>query len=173
MQDIAGQLPEDMKSRVCYNGLSAKWNERLRRQKANDGSRSPPSLFWTIMGSNGLSLVPILLSRVAIVLLSYLLPVLLKLLLEYLDNYETKPLSYGVKLAIGMFLSSLGVSLLNTYNRFQMLLLGVGTRSALISMIYRKSLRLSAGSRNESSSGSINNHMSVDAGKFERSAPFY
>ncbi|KAG0057832.1 Multidrug resistance-associated protein 1 [Gryganskiella cystojenkinii] len=162
MQDIAGQLQEDMTSKAANKKLSTRWNERLKRQK-RDPTANPPSLFWTIMLTDWLSLIPVLLSRIAIVLLSYLLPVFLKLMLSYLDSYETKPLSYGIKLACGMFLASLGVSLLNTYNRFQMLLMGVSTRSALISMIYRKSLRLSAGSRNESSFGEIQNHMSVDA----------
>ncbi|KAG0272579.1 hypothetical protein BGZ96_005261, partial [Linnemannia gamsii] len=108
-------------------------------------------------------LIPVLLSRVAIVLFSYTLPVLLKELLNYLEDHESKPVSYGITLALGMFTASLFASLLNTYNRYQMLILGVASRAALISMIYRKSLRLSAGSRNESSSGKIANHMSVDA----------
>ncbi|KAF9999033.1 hypothetical protein BGZ65_005542 [Modicella reniformis] len=62
-----------------------------------------------------------------------------------------------------MFLSSLLASLLSTYNRHQMLTIGIKTRVALIAMIYRKSLRLSARSKNESTNGEIANHMSVDA----------
>ncbi|KAG0210936.1 Multidrug resistance-associated protein 1 [Mortierella sp. NVP41] len=163
--DIKGQLPESLAANTGYKRLSHSWNEALRRHRqSSSASRStPPSLFLTILKTDWELLIPVLLSRIAIVLFSYTLPVLLKELLNYLEDHESKPVSYGITLALGMFLSSLFASLLNTYNRYQMLTLGVASRSALISMIYRKALRLSAGSRNESSSGQIANHMSVDA----------
>ncbi|KAG0026028.1 hypothetical protein BGZ82_009689, partial [Podila clonocystis] len=102
-------------------------------------------------------------SRVAIVLMSYAQPALLGRLLAYFEDYDHKPRSYGVALAIGMFSASLGVSLFNVYNRYQLLKVGVTTRAALISMIYRKSLRLSPGARQQSTQGEIMSHMSVDA----------
>ncbi|KAF9029082.1 hypothetical protein BGZ52_001823 [Haplosporangium bisporale] len=108
-------------------------------------------------------LTPILISRIAIVLMSYAQPALLGQLLAYFEDYDHKPRSYGVALAICMFSASLGVSLFNVYNRFQLLTVGVTTRAALISMIYRKSLRLSPGARQQSSQGEIMSHMSVDA----------
>ncbi|KAG0012452.1 Multidrug resistance-associated protein 1, partial [Entomortierella chlamydospora] len=159
-EDILGQLPKDMEIEVVHEKLSRTWNEQLRKRKSSEDT---PSLLMTIMTSSWPVLVPVLLSRVAIVFFSYTLPVFLKELLNYLENYESKPVSYGVTLAIGMFISSLFASLLNTYNRYQMLLIGVKTRAALIAMIYRKALRLSVRSRNETTSGEITNHMSVDA----------
>ncbi|KAF9110690.1 Multidrug resistance-associated protein 1 [Mortierella sp. AM989] len=158
--DILGQLPKDMEIEVVHKKLGRAWNERLRKRKRPQDS---PSLFMTIIASSWPVLVPVLLSRVAIVLFSYTLPVLLRELLNYLEDYESKPVSYGITLAVGMFMSSLFASLLNTYNRYQMLLIGVKTRAALIAMIYRKALRLSVRSRNETSNGEITNHMSVDA----------
>ncbi|KAG0281240.1 hypothetical protein BGZ95_005610 [Linnemannia exigua] len=163
--DIKGQLPQSLAAYSGYKRLSCAWNEALlRHRRSSTSSReTSPSLFWTIFRNSWKMLVPVLLSRVAIVLFSYTLPVLLKELLDYLEHHESKPVSYGITLAFGMFTASLFASLLNTYNRYQMLIIGVASRAALISMIYRKALRLSAGSRNESSSGKIANHMSVDA----------
>ncbi|KAF9436471.1 hypothetical protein BGZ76_003902 [Entomortierella beljakovae] len=66
-------------------------------------------------------------------------------------------------LACGMFVVGLIVALLYTYNRYQMFLLSVATKAALISMVYRKALRLSPGSRMKSTTGEITNHMAVDA----------
>ncbi|KAF9905090.1 hypothetical protein EC991_002043, partial [Linnemannia zychae] len=83
-------------------------------------------------------------------------------LLEYLQDYEAFPLSYGIFLACSMFVVALFVALLYTYNRYQMFLLNVETKAALISMIYRKSLKLSPGSRMKSTTGEITNHMAVD-----------
>ncbi|KAK3841611.1 MAG: hypothetical protein J3R72DRAFT_475529 [Linnemannia gamsii] len=163
--DIKGQLPESLAAYSRYKRLSYAWNEALRRhtRSSTSSKESSPSLFWTVIQNSWEMLVPVLLSRVAIVLFSYTLPVLLKEFLGYLEHHESKPVSYGITLGLGMFTASLFASLLNTYNRYQMLIIGVASRSALISMIYRKALRLSAGSRNESSSGKIANHMSVDA----------
>ncbi|KAF9984109.1 Multidrug resistance-associated protein 1 [Mortierella antarctica] len=162
-QDIIGQLPETMSAERGFKSLSRAWNNRLKkRRKFGD----EPSLLWTILVKDWELLIPVLVSRVAIVLFSYTLPILLKELLGYLEDYESKPVSYGLTLAVGMFVASLFASLLNTYNRYQMLTIGVTYRAALISMIYRKALRLSSGSRTESTSGEIANHMSVDADVF-------
>ncbi|KAG9323193.1 hypothetical protein KVV02_002982 [Mortierella alpina] len=162
-QDIMGQLPETMSAERGFKSLSRAWNNSpKKRRKFGD----EPSLLWTILIKDWELLIPVLVSRVAIVLFSYTLPILLKELLGYLEDYESKPVSYGLTLAVGMFVASLFASLLNTYNRYQMLTIGVTYRAALISMIYRKALRLSSGSRTESTSGEIANHMSVDADVF-------
>ncbi|KAG0199404.1 Multidrug resistance-associated protein 1 [Mortierella sp. GBA30] len=159
-QDILGQLPESMTTKTSFQRLSWAWNRRLMRRKS---PADHPSLLWTALMKDWGRLLPVLMTRIAIVLFSYALPVLLKEMLSYLEDYESKPVSYGITLAVCMFTASLLASLLNTYNRYQMLTIGVSTRAGLISMIYRKSLRLSPGSRNQSSSGEIANHMSVDA----------
>ncbi|KAI7821028.1 hypothetical protein BC939DRAFT_456317 [Gamsiella multidivaricata] len=159
--DILGQLPKSMATPAVYKKLNGAWTARLKKRERSWKSR--PSLFGTIFLANWRQLVPVLLSRIAIVLFSYTLPVLLKGLLNYLEDYESKPLSYGIMLAVGMFLSSLFASLLYTYNRYQMILIGVSTRTAIIAMIYRKALRLSPKARGQSTTGQITNLMSVDA----------
>lgn len=158
-EDLLGQLQHHMTTAVVYKKFSAAWNAGLKRKSSKD----IPSLLAIILISQWREVIPVLLSRIAIVLLSYMLPVLLKELLSYLEDHQSKPLSYGVILAVGMFISSLFASLLSTYNRYQMLMLGVTTRVGLISMIYRKALRLSPRSKAQSTNGEIANHMSVDA----------
>ncbi|KAF9429465.1 Canalicular multispecific organic anion transporter 2 [Entomortierella beljakovae] len=133
-EDLLGQLPKEMEIEVAYEKLESAWKARLRKRKS---AQETPSLFVTILISSWPVLIPVLLSRIAIVLFSYTLPVLLKELLGYLETYESKPLSYGITLAICMFISSLMASLLSTYNRYQMILIGVKTRAGLIAMIYR------------------------------------
>ncbi|CAO3566553.1 unnamed protein product [Mortierella alpina] len=162
-QDIMGQLPESMSAERGFRSLSRAWSNRLKKHRK---FADQPSLLWTILIKDWELLIPVLMSRIAIVLFSYTLPILLRELLGYLEDYESKPVSYGLTLAVGMFVASLFASLLNTYNRYQMLTIGVTYRAALISMIYRKALRLSPGSRTESTSGEIANHMSVDADVF-------
>ncbi|KAG0326962.1 hypothetical protein BG004_002850, partial [Podila humilis] len=158
--DIANQLPEHMHTAYSYKHMSRHWKPPRQTSKRY---RHDHSLFWSILRSHWQVLAPILLSRVGIVLMSYAQPAILGQLLAYFEDYEHMPRSYGVTLAIAMFTASLGVSLFNVYNRYQLLTVGVTIRSGLISMIYRKSLRLSPASRQQSTQGEIMSHMSVDA----------
>ncbi|KAI1321343.1 Multidrug resistance-associated protein 1 [Mortierella claussenii] len=187
-QDIANLLPQNLKTEKGYKDLSTRWNARVvqakrqyekhnrcqpssqsisnaRFKKSSGTSKGyrTPSLFWTVMRTHAVALVPIVVCRIVIIFLSYLQPLLLSQLLSYLQNYDHQPFSFGIMLACGMFLISLLVALLYTYNRYQMFLLNVATKAALISMIYRKALRLSPGSRMTSTTGEITNHMAVDA----------
>jgi hypothetical protein len=50
---------------------------------------------------------------------------------------------------------------------------GVEARTALIAMIYRKSLRLSSAAKQKSTAGEINNHMSVDAERWNDAITFF
>ncbi|KAF9112250.1 Multidrug resistance-associated protein 1 [Mortierella sp. AM989] len=160
-QDTVNILPEKLRTGYGYKDLSARWSNRLANQKRHKIGSS--SLFWTVIRTHLLSLIPIVVCRIAIVILSYTLPLLLSRLLSYLQDYDDKPLSYGIALAFSMFLISLVSALLYTYNRYQMFLLSVASKAALIAMVYRKALKLSPGSRMKSTTGEITNHMAVDA----------
>ncbi|KAF9106425.1 Canalicular multispecific organic anion transporter 2 [Mortierella sp. GBA35] len=168
--DTANLLSEGSRTQPGYQKLSARWNARLRKCARNPRDKRPPSLFWTVIRTQLLALLPIVFCRIVIVFLSYSLPVLLSLMLDYLQAYETYPMSYGIFLACSMFLISLLIALLYTYNRYLMFLVNV--KAALISMIYRKSLRLSPGSRMKSTTGEITNHMAVDAEQWNEGMVF-
>ncbi|KAF9954089.1 hypothetical protein BGZ72_004920 [Mortierella alpina] len=161
VRDMEGLLPAKINSENGFNRLSAHWNARLLKKRSRNGLT--PSLFWTVLQTHSVSFVPIVVCRLVIVALSYILPLLLSQLLTYLQEYKDKPLSYGIMLACAMFLVSLTVALLYTYNRYQMFLLSIASKVALTSMIYRKALRLSPESRVRSTTGEVINHMAVDA----------
>lgn len=161
VKDLQNLLPEKINSENGCQSLSAHWNARILKKGARNGLA--PSLFWTVLRTHVVAVVPIVLCRLVIIALSYVLPLLLSRLLTYLQEYEDKPLSYGIMLACAMFLVSLMVALLYTYNRYQMFLLSIAAKVALTSMIYRKALRLSPGSRMTSTTGEIINHMAIDA----------
>ncbi|KAF8985705.1 Multidrug resistance-associated protein 1 [Entomortierella lignicola] len=160
-QDFSNVLPQDLKTDLRYKDLSKPWSDRIAKQKRY--RLGTHSLFWTIIRTHLLALVPIVVCRIIIIALSYTLPLLLSRLITYLQGHEDQPLSYGIMLACGMYLVSLCVALLFTYNRYQMFLLSVSTKASLIAMIYRKALKLSPGSRMMSTTGEITNHMAVDA----------
>ncbi|KAF9984046.1 Multidrug resistance-associated protein 1 [Mortierella antarctica] len=160
--DLQNLLPNKINSENGCKSLSAHWNRRLLENGTRNGLAAP-SLFWTVLQTQFAAFAPIVVCRLVIIALSYVLPLLLSRLLTYLQDYEDKPLSYGITLACAMFLVSLVVALLYTYNRYQMFLLSIAAKVALTSMIYRKALRLSPGSRVISTTGEIINHMAIDA----------
>jgi ABC-type multidrug transport system fused ATPase/permease subunit len=118
--------------------------------------------------------------RVVSTTLVYLQPVLLGRILDFMMNSPSsstghsdapappppEPLTYGIYLAVLMFL----VSLMSSVTGAQLLQLnaerGMEIRSGLIGLIYHKSLRLSPEARQTQTAGAITNHMSVDAEKW-------
>ncbi|KAG0286811.1 Canalicular multispecific organic anion transporter 2, partial [Linnemannia gamsii] len=95
-----------------------------------------------------------------------ILPVLLNQVLNFIESYssdEPQPVSLGIILAFGMFFSSV-LSALCLGQFYQTAInIGVEIRTALIAMVYRKSLRLSNAAKQSNTAGEIGNHMSVDA----------
>ncbi|CDH53086.1 abc metal ion [Lichtheimia corymbifera JMRC:FSU:9682] len=95
-------------------------------------------------------------------------PVLLSALITWVAQYgtsddESVPAYRGVIIAIGMFVAAV-VQMLFQQQYFQLCYTaGMQVRAALVTAIYRKTLVLSNGSRQQSTVGEIANHMSVDA----------
>ncbi|KAF9987959.1 hypothetical protein BGZ75_010223 [Mortierella antarctica] len=162
---------------------------KSRIGKTHDTESTAPSLFKTILRVQLGRLPTLIISRIARVLTNYAVPALLSLLLAYFQdiqepNRTTEPPQYGsvqditidnsgytkrVSVFYGLFLVGAMIlagflhAIFLVHSRQYCVDVGLSTRSALVSMIYRKALRLSPGARQASTVGSIMNHMSVDA----------
>ncbi|KAG9320549.1 hypothetical protein KVV02_000366 [Mortierella alpina] len=162
---------------------------KSRIGKTHDTESTAPSLFKTILRVQLGRLPTLIISRIARVLTNYSVPALLSLLLAYFQDIQepyhaTEPLQYGsvqditidnngytkrVSVFYGLFLVGAMIlagflhAIFLVHSRQYCVDVGLSTRSALVSMIYRKALRLSPGARQASTVGSIMNHMSVDA----------
>ncbi|KAI1316154.1 hypothetical protein EDD11_010392 [Mortierella claussenii] len=79
------------------------------------------------------------------------------------EGHGDDRLAHGLFLVAAMFVASIANSLLLVATRRYFLTMGLEIRTALTSMVYRKSLRLSPGARQKSATGAIINHMSIDA----------
>ncbi|KAM7536240.1 hypothetical protein Aperf_G00000087056 [Anoplocephala perfoliata] len=94
-------------------------------------------------------------------------PVLFKYLLQSMSPDSKEPMWHGCSYALLMFIIPfIQTILLHQYFRAQNLI-GMDMRTAIISAVYRKSLRLSAASRSQSTSGEIINLMSIDSQRFQ------
>ncbi|KAF9277945.1 hypothetical protein BGZ88_000877 [Linnemannia elongata] len=177
LDDLAHLMPERIRSEHAYKDLAATWKEQERRFRAlvpmsRQEKAKPWLLFKTIALTFGwVGWAPIVLTRVVSTTLVYLQPVLLGRILDFMmasasSTEAPQPLSYGIYLAVLMFL----VSLMSSVTGAQLLQLnaerGMEIRSGLIGLTYRKSLILSPKARQTQTAGAISNHMSVDAEKW-------
>ncbi|KAG0212130.1 Multidrug resistance-associated protein 1, partial [Mortierella sp. NVP41] len=173
-EDIDSLMPRQMQAEHSHLRLSTRWNaKKIKCANRN----TTPSLMKTILFSFKSQWVPLIIIRVLTSILTYVSPQLLKSLLGFIHSYASpnvadhKPVDLGIILAFGMFFSSVLVTFLNAQLQASATNLGIEVRTALMSMIYRKALRLSNSARQKSTAGEITNHMSVDAERWPMSLP--
>lgn len=100
--------------------------------------------------------------KLLIDLLVFANPISLNLILNFLKD-DNKSIWYGIMLCLLLFLFTLFRCIVGNQNGFMFFKINMLMRSALTTAIYDKTLRISMKSRNEYTSGEINNLMSVDS----------
>ncbi|KAG0348379.1 hypothetical protein BG005_011567 [Podila minutissima] len=174
-QDIVGMMPAHIKTEFSHDHLNNKWQAHVAKRKAKGVK---PGMFWTIVRAYGWSWVPVFTFRILASTMTYVLPQLLNDLLAFIDTYRPEspippqPVGLGIILAFGMFVSSV-LSSVFMAQYFQISMnVGIEIRTALIAMIYRKSLKISSAAKQKSTAGEINNHMSVDTDRWPDAITF-
>lgn len=162
-KDIEGIMPHRIKTEYSHELLNNRWQRAVTKAQSRN---KKPSLFITIMKTYSWGWIPIITFRLAASTFTYILPVLLNQILNFIESYssdEFQPVSIGIILSFGMFFSSV-LSAFCVGQFYQTAInIGVEIRTALIAMVYRKSLRLSNAAKQSNTAGEISNHMSVDA----------
>ncbi|XP_043683570.1 multidrug resistance-associated protein 1 isoform X4 [Vespula pensylvanica] len=97
-------------------------------------------------------------------IMTFISPQLLKLLIRFVSGGE--PLWKGYFYAILLLITATLQTLVLSQYFHRMFLVGLRIRTALITAIYRKAMRMSNSARKESTLGEIVNLMSVDAQRF-------
>ncbi|KAI7753670.1 hypothetical protein M8C21_015812 [Ambrosia artemisiifolia] len=149
------QLPSDMDPSFCHDSLLNCWEDQTRH------NFSHPSLFWTICYAYGWPYMCLGLLKVLNDCLGFAGPLLLNMLIKYLQegtgNFD------GYLLAISLGLTSILKSFLDTQYTFRLSKLKLKLRSGLMTIIYRKCLHVSLAYKTQFSEGEIQTFMSVDA----------
>ncbi|XP_071733419.1 ABC transporter C family member 13-like [Rutidosis leptorrhynchoides] len=149
------QLPIDMDPLFCHDSLLNCWEDQRRHD------HSHPSLFWTICHAYGWPYMCLGLLKVLNDCLGFAGPLLLNMLIKYLQegsgNFD------GYFLAISLGLTSILKSFLDTQYTFRLSKLKLKLRSGLMTIIFRKCLHVSLAERSKFSEGEIQTFMSVDA----------
>ncbi|KAG0362447.1 Multidrug resistance-associated protein 1, partial [Gamsiella multidivaricata] len=162
-KDIANMMPRRIRTVHSYEFVFRVWDRHLQKCRQ---SNKMPSLLWIVLKAGGWSWAPIIIYALTESVMEFVQPILLDVILNFISSYSTdqpQPTALGLILSVGMF----GAAILSSMASGQFFQLGtnlgIELKSGLISMIYRKSLKLSPGARREATSGEITNHMSVDA----------
>ncbi|BEJ18143.1 hypothetical protein CspHIS471_0704200 [Cutaneotrichosporon sp. HIS471] len=157
-------LPPDDSAEALSERLQRAWERELELVKA--GKKTEPSLKMAIFKAYGGPYVIAGMMKVVYDLLSFSQPQLLRLLLLFVGSYETAhplPATAGFGVAILMFVvANIATGLLHQYFD-RCFLTTMRVRTGLVTLIYRKSLKLSQGERSGRTSGDIVNLQSVDA----------
>ncbi|XP_010533091.1 PREDICTED: ABC transporter C family member 13 isoform X2 [Tarenaya hassleriana] len=148
-------LPVDMDPSVCCENLQQCWEV----QQCNNCSN--PSLIWAICCVYGWPYFRLGMLKVFNDCIGFAGPLLLNKLIRYLEQGSGS--SGGYFLAIVLGLTSIFKSFLDTQYTFHLSKLKLKLRSSIMTIIYRKCLRVSTADRSGFSQGEIQTFMSVDA----------
>ena len=104
-------------------------------------------------------------------LLSFTGPLLLDLIIQFIKDKD-QTMSVGLFLTVLLFASAFAQSLILQHYYFRMNVVGARIRTSLVTMIYKKSLRLSTTSRRVATVGEMTNLIAVNAQLFLSIIPF-
>ncbi|NXI42835.1 MRP7 protein, partial [Galbula dea] len=121
-------------------------------------------LFSVLHAAFGLRFYSLGLLRLAGSLLSFSGPLLLNLLVNFMEAQQ-EPLSHGVLYALGLFAGSFLGAVLRSQFSYEVNKVMLMVRAAVISAIYRKALRVSSTSLARFTVGEIVNFMSTDTSR--------
>ncbi|OAQ34045.1 P-loop containing nucleoside triphosphate hydrolase protein, partial [Linnemannia elongata AG-77] len=146
--DTANMMPHSIRTASSYQRFERLWRRHLEKTRAKAKNKGAGST------------------------LEYAQPLLLDRLLKFIATYSASSGSeeqeapeqvwVGVVLSLGLTAASIGASVGSAQFIQLATNLGISLQSALVSMVYQKSLRLSSGARRGASVGEIQNLMSVD-----------
>jgi ATP-binding cassette subfamily C (CFTR/MRP) protein 1 len=128
-------------------------------------SAKEPSLIFILIKVFGGKFFAGTLLKLLTDLLSFSGPLILDLIINFIKDKEQNMI-VGLFLTILLFITTFSQSLILQHYYFRMYLVGARVRTALVNMIYRKSLRLSTTSRKVATVGEMTNLISVNAQLF-------
>ncbi|KAK3836760.1 MAG: hypothetical protein J3R72DRAFT_200095 [Linnemannia gamsii] len=177
-EDIENTIAKDLLTHGSYETVSAAWEKELARAKQ---ANREPSFILSGLRAYWRRITRFVGVRIFAAALAFYPAVLFGDLLQFFVDYHNAPkegrerptIAYGLLIATGMLVASVASSLLMAQNFQGLYEIGNQLRAGTISMIYRKSLRLSPQARQKSTLGEITNHMAVDAEKWVMSTFFF
>lgn len=161
-EDHLPSLPRNFKSSVISKRFDQKWKKQLET--------TDPSLGWAIFKTFGPQIALGGFFKILQDILQFVQPQFLRYLIKFVNTYNSdspEPISKGFMIVFAMFACSVvQTSFLHQYF-WQLFNVGMNIKSSLISVIYKKSLKLSNEEKGQRATGDIVNLMSVDTQRLQ------
>ncbi|XP_061421515.1 ATP-binding cassette sub-family C member 10 isoform X3 [Lethenteron reissneri] len=160
-------IPEDVSQsspigkRLCINKDTPLPDSQPRR-----------TLFWSLYKVYGVHYLLIGLLYLIAIVLGLLGPVILQYLLSFMENRQ-EPASHGYYYIAGLFGTTFFGAFFNNQFSYRINKIALCVRAALVTTVYRKSLRVGASSLSEFSTGEIVNYMSTDTDRIVNFCPSF
>eukprot|EP01113_Clastostelium_recurvatum_P045650 TRINITY_DN786_c0_g1_i1.p1 TRINITY_DN786_c0_g1~~TRINITY_DN786_c0_g1_i1.p1 ORF type:complete len:1526 (-),score=434.15 TRINITY_DN786_c0_g1_i1:5921-10498(-) len=161
--DLWPLSPPDTGDNVC-NRFTHEWDKETQK--------TAPSLAKAFFRTFGREFAIAGIFKLGNDISQFMSPILLSRILAYLQDSSDPSLAPGVLLAFAMFLAANSQTLFVNAYFFRVFRVGQQVRSAVVSVVYRKSMRLSGASRQKWTVGEIVNHQSIDAQRFQGTLTF-
>jgi ABC-type multidrug transport system fused ATPase/permease subunit len=158
-EDDLWNLNEQDTTRVTREKFQDAWEYELENRKH-------PSIWIALLRGFSGTYFQAALFKTSNDILAFVQPQLLRLLISFVDSYrgdEPQPVIQGTVIALAMFTVSVTQTLCLNQSIQRVFQTGIRIKSAVISAIYAKSLRLSNEGRAAKSTGDIVNLMGVDS----------
>nr|AKC42152.1 ABCC10 [Petromyzon marinus] len=130
------------------------------------------TLFWSLYKVYGVRYLSIGLLYLIAIVLGLLGPVILQYLLSFMENRQ-EPASHGYYYIAGLFGTTFFGAFFNNQFSYRINKIALCVRAALVTTVYRKSLRVGASSLSEFSTGEIVNYMSTDTDRIVNFCPSF
>lgn len=164
--------PEDLyqlnpynRSAAVYDKFSIEWEKELKKRPTN------PRVWLVVSYAFG---GPFLLAGLLKLLhdsLLFVSPMVIQGVINFLNDPDA-PTSLGYYYTAAIFVAGVAQSFCLRQYFFYCYAVGMRIRSAVVTAVYAKSLRLSSAARQRSSAGEITNLMSIDAQRFQDVTPY-
>lgn len=133
--------------------------------------KDSPSIVWCLFRSFGKPFYMAGVLKLVHDSLIFVAPMVIQGVIKFLNDPEA-PLSQGLVFAGIIFISGVVQSFCIRQYFYYCYLTGMKFRSAIVTAVYQKSLRLSSAARQHTSTGEITNLMSVDAQRLQDLTPY-
>jgi ATP-binding cassette subfamily C (CFTR/MRP) protein 2 len=151
--DVPSLSPEDSADVVCQR-LQSNWDFQHQGAAAKSLAWGLIRTFWPLFVINGF----LAFTKLCVM---YIGPLLIQQFINFFDN-PVRVQSHGVMLVLVLLLAKCMEVLIDHQYNFLSQRLGLSVRSALVTAVYQKGLRLSSSARQTQSVGKIVNYMSTD-----------
>lgn len=164
-------IPQRFQSQLLLNKLSEAWQQEIAIARKNNRN---PWLGYALFRTYASNIVLTVFEFIPYLVISLLQPLFVQYILQYISTGTTLFLGISNPFGLTVLLFGLSVICITSFNHsfFMISFVGLYCRTAITTMIFNKSMRISAASKNKHTTGEILTLMSADVERIWQASLF-